>query len=492
MTQTIASHDLPAARPNANRQRLITRMVHLGCGAFHRAHQALYAHELNQQFASDWGISVVNLRPSGKVLIAALNHQDRLYTVAEKGAQTTQLKIVGAITQALHPQIDGVNTIVEAMAHPQTAIVSLTVTEKGYCTDAASGELDLNHPQIKADLAHPQAPVSAIGYLVEALARRRERGLPGFSIMSCDNLRNNGQVARAAVIGLARARDSELAEWIVRQVTFPGTMVDRIVPAATPQTLAEIAQALGVNDPCAIACEPFRQWVIEDNFVNGRPAWEQVGVQLVTDVAPFEHMKLRMLNGSHSFLAYLGYLAGYQTIADTMADPAWRRAVLALMIDEQAPTLTMPPGTDLAHYSRQLIARFSNPALRHLTGQIAMDGSQKLPQRLLDSVRQHLARGSAWRHLALGIAGWMRYVAGIDEQGKAIEVVDPLLNEIQRVNQQYQDVARVAGLLAIPAIFGRDLPANGQFVEAVTQAYQRLSTQGAQAAVAALSHEANV
>ncbi len=422
MEQNIATAQVSVARPNWDKSRLVSRIVHLGCGAFHRAHQALFTHHLLEKSDSDWGISEVNLMPGNDArLIANLKAQNLLYTVAERGAESTELKIIGSMKEALHPEFDGHAGILAAMARPETAIVSLTVTEKGYCTDPASGELDVNNPLIQNDLAHPQQPKSAIGYIVEALNMRREQGLKAFTVLSCDNVRENGHVAKAAVLGLAKARDAALAAWIADNVTFPCTMVDRIVPAATEETLQLVADQLGVYDPCAIACEPFRQWVIEDNFVNGRPDWDTVGAQFVADVVPFEMMKLRMLNGSHSFLAYLGYLGGYDTIADTMTNPAYRRAALALMLDEQAPTLSMPEGTDLEGYANLLIARFTNPSLKHRTWQIAMDGSQKLPQRLLDPVRLHLQQGDDYRRLTLGVAGWMRYVGGIDEQGKTID-----------------------------------------------------------------------
>ena len=253
----------------------------------------------------------------------------------------------------------------------------------------------------------------------------------------------------------------------------------------------KLYKMFGINaelliDPCAIACEPFRQWVIEDNFVNGRPDWDKVGAQFVADVVPFEMMKLRMLNGSHSFLAYLGYLGGYETIADTMTNPDYRKAAFALMMQEQAPTLSMPEGTDLNAYATLLIERFSNPSLRHRTWQIAMDGSQKLPQRLLDPVRLHLQNGGSWRHLALGVAGWMRYTQGVDEQGNAIDVVDPMLAEFQKINAQYQGADRVKALLGLSGIFADDLPQNADFVGAVTAAYQQLCERGARECVAAL------
>ncbi|OKV30443.1 fructuronate reductase [Escherichia coli] len=484
---TIVDSNLPVARPSWEHSRLESRIVHLGCGAFHRAHQALYTHHLLESTDSDWGICEVNLMPGNdRVLIENLKKQQLLYTVAEKGAESTELKIIGSMKEALHPEIDGCEGILNAMARPQTAIVSLTVTEKGYCADAASGQLDLNNPLIKHDLENPTAPKSAIGYIVEALRLRREKGLKAFTVMSCDNVRENGHVAKVAVLGLAQARDPQLAAWIEENVTFPCTMVDRIVPAATPETLQEIADQLGVDDPCAIACEPFRQWVIEDNFVNGRPDWDKVGAQFVADVVPFEMMKLRMLNGSHSFLAYLGYLGGYETIADTMTNPDYLKAAFSLMMQEQAPTLSMPEGTDLNAYATLLIERFSNPSLRHRTWQIAMDGSQKLPQRLLDPVRLHLQNGGSWRHLALGVAGWMRYTQGVDEQGNAIDVVDPMLAEFQKVNAQYQGADRVKALLGLSGIFADDLPQNADFVGAVTAAYQQLCERGARECVAAL------
>ncbi|HRM39379.1 MAG TPA: fructuronate reductase, partial [Escherichia coli] len=249
---TIVDSNLPVARPSWVHSRLESRIVHLGCGAFHRAHQALYTHHLLESTDSDWGICEVNLMPGNdRVLIENLKKQQLLYTVAEKGAESTELKIIGSMKEALHPEIDGCEGILNAMARPQTAIVSLTVTEKGYCADAASGQLDLNNPLIKHDLENPTAPKSAIGYIVEALRLRREKGLKAFTVMSCDNVRENGHVAKVAVLGLAQARDPQLAAWIEENVTFPCTMVDRIVPAATPETLQEIADQLGVYDPCA-------------------------------------------------------------------------------------------------------------------------------------------------------------------------------------------------------------------------------------------------
>ncbi|EPZ5491957.1 TPA: mannitol dehydrogenase family protein [Citrobacter freundii] len=472
-----------ATLPDYDRNRLIPRIVHLGFGAFHRAHQGVYADILAAEHNSDWGYCEVNLI-GGEQQIADLKQQDNLYTVAEMSADAWTARVVGVVKKALHAQVDGLESVLAAMCEPQVAIVSLTITEKGYCHSPATGQLMLDHPLIVADLQNPHQPKSAPGVVVEALARRKAAGIAAFTVMSCDNMPENGHVMRNVVIAYARAVDADLAAWIEQNVTFPSTMVDRIVPAVTADTLDKIENLTGVRDPAGVACEPFRQWVIEDNFVAGRPQWEKAGAELVSDVIPFEEMKLRMLNGSHSFLAYLGYLAGYQHINDCMADENYRVAARALMLNEQAPTLKVQ-GVDLARYADLLIERYSNPALRHRTWQIAMDGSQKLPQRMLDSVRWHLANNSHFDLLALGVAGWMRYVGGVDEQGNAIEVNDPLLPVIQQaVQNSAEGESRVEALLGIDAIFGNELPQVALFTQAVKEAYKALLAEGAKATVA--------
>ena len=289
-------------------------------------------------------------------------------------------------------------------------------------------------------------------------------------------------MVKNAVLGMAEKRAAELAAWIHQHVSFPGTMVDRIVPAATEESLDEITRELGVADPCAISCEPFIQWVIEDNFVAGRPQWEVAGVQMVDDVLPWEQMKLRMLNGSHSFLAYLGYLAGFQHISDCMQDSAFREAAYRLMMNEQAPTLRIT-NVDLSRYAASLIERFANPALKHRTWQIAMDGSQKLPQRMLEGIREHLARGSDWPLLALGVAGWMRYVSGVDDAGATIDIRDPLSEKIRLLVESSSDAERVSALLSLQEVFGTDLVKNPLFVQAIEQAWRRIAQHGAHQAV---------
>jgi len=467
--------------PNYDRSALRTRIVHIGFGAFHRAHQALCSDLLASDHHSDWGICEVNLN-SGE-LITALRAQSLLYSVTEMTDDSLSTRVIGVVTHALHAQGDGIDAVIEAMSQPDVAIISMTVTEKGYCHQPASGQLNLQHPSIQHDISQPDTPVSLPGLIVAAIKRRRQRGLAPFSVMSCDNMPENGQVTRQVVMQLAQQQDAALAKYIAEHIAFPSTMVDRIVPAMTPETLSTLSDKLGCRDEVAVVCEPFFQWVIEDNFVSGRPAWEKAGAELVADVLPFEQMKLRMLNGSHSFLAYLGYLAGYQHISDCMADENYLIAARRLMLAEQAPTLTITQ-VDLPAYADSLITRYQNRAIKHRTYQIASDGSQKLPQRWLDSIRWHLNNGSDFDLLALGVAGWMRYVSGVDEQGAAIIINDPLKEQLaQCVASTPDGPARVQALLALEAIFGRDLAASPLVAARIGEFYHQLQTQGARETV---------
>lgn len=484
MVNTISNTSLNpnVITPSFDRSTLKTRIVHIGFGAFHRAHQGLYTSEMIEKTGSDWGICEINL--FGGQLIQQLRDQDHLYSVLEKNTDSTVCKISKSVVESVHPNLDGKQAVLNKLAEPQVAIVSMTITEKGYCADLSSGRLDLNNPLIAADLADPKNPSSAIGYIVEALRMRKAASIAPFTVMSCDNIQENSHVAKQVILDYANTLDTELGAWIESNVTFPCTMVDRIVPAITDQSLAEIAENLGVEDLCGIICEPFRQWVIEDNFVNGRPEWDAVGATFVADVVPFENMKLRMLNGSHSFLAYLGYLAGYRYIYQTMADDAFRQAAYQLMTTEQATTLSMPEGTDLTEYANLLISRFSNTSVKHETWQIATDGSQKLPQRFCESLRFHLKNQTPITWLVLGLAGWMVYVGEKDERGEEIIVNDPMLGQIRSAYQNTttaQDI--VVSLLGLNQIFGRDLIDNKPFVEQLITAVDELKTLGAKALI---------
>jgi fructuronate reductase len=461
------------------RQDLCCGIVHVGVGAFHRAHQAVYTELALEHAFGPWGICGVSLRrPEIRDRLAP---QDGLYTVAERDT-AVRLQVIGCLKQLLVAPEDPA-AVIERIAAPATAIVSLTVTEKGYCHDPASGRLDWSHADIRHDVAEPDRPASAVGMLVAGLARRRERRVAPPTIMSCDNLPANGQTLRGLVIALAARRDEALARWIEAEVAFPCSMVDRIVPATTAADIVRIGQALGVHDAAPVVCEPFRQWVIEDRFAGPRPAWELAGAELVAKVGPYEEMKLRLLNGSHSAIAYLGCLAGFEHVFDVMAEPDFVTFVREMMA-EATPTLHVPG--DLAAYQAALIARFANPSLAHRTSQIAMDGSQKLPQRLLGTIRERLCAGAPIDRLSLAVAAWIRYASGRDEQGRAIEVADPLAGRLAAIGAAAgsDPVALARGFFELGEVFGTDLPRDERFTAAVTGWLASLLARGARATVA--------
>ncbi len=446
-------------------------IVHFGPGAFFRAFNAVYTAE-----AGGWGITAVSLQsPTAR---DQLMPHDGVYTAVTLAPEGPQYRVIESINAVLVAPEDP-EAVLAAMNDPRVHIVSLTVTEKGYCHEPATGRLRLDDPGIAADLANPSQPRTAPGFLVEALARRRTSGAEPFTVLTCDNLPHNGRLARGVVLDFARARDAGLADWIATNVHFPATMVDRITPATTPADVAALRAAQNYDDPGCVMHEPFRQWVIEE-FSGPRPSWERVGAQIVQDVAPFETMKLRCLNGTHSALAYLGYLAGHETIADAVADAPFAALCRHLWDHEILPTLATPEGEDLPAYTRALLARYGNPAIRHRTWQIAMDGSQKLPQRLLGTVADNLAAGRPIPGLALAVAGWMRYVGGIYEKGELIEVKDPLATRLRvAVDSAATPAAKVAALLAIADVFPATLANDETFCTAVTSAYQSLCDKGA-------------
>jgi fructuronate reductase len=371
--------------------------------------------------------------------------------------------------------------VVAAMAHPDVKLVSLTVTEKGYCHEPATGALNLDHPDIQHDLKNPDTPKSAVGFIVAALDQRKQAGHKAFTVLSCDNLPSNGRLVRGIVLEFAAQVSTELRDWIAETATFPATMVDRITPATTEADVAALQSAEGYFDPACVVHERFRQWVIEDNFVDGRPAWDSVGAQMVASVEAHELMKLRCLNGTHSTLAYLGYLAGHDTIADCVADAPFAELCETLWRDEIIPVLDVPEGEDLNQYCAKLMVRYRDAAIRHRTWQIAMDGSQKLPQRILGTIRDNLGRGVVPRGLCLAVAGWMRYVGGVDERGAPIDVRDPLAQRLKQVSDGAQD--KVSALLAVEEVFGQDLPRDDRFTAEVSAAYDHLVRRGAREAV---------
>ena len=447
------------------------RILHLGFGAFARAHPMVYLHHGLTVAGGDWGVVAARLN-SGVAALDALDAADGRYHVAEADGDTVTLREIGLLRGSCHPVRDGTDALPALIASPQMSLILLTITEKGYCT--RDGTLDFDHPGVKSDLAGG-APSTAIGVIVSGLGRRRAAGLSGLTILSCDNQPHNGVLTRAAVLGFAEAHDPALAAWIAAHVRFPSSMVDRIVPAMTDDSRATVQNALGRPDPNAILCEPFRQWVIEDDFVGPPPPFADGGAVLVKDVRPFEEMKLRLLNGAHTTLAWTGQLLGYETVADCMADAGLRDLLRRLMLAEQAPTLQLPAGVRIADYADDLLLRFENTRLRHRLAQIATDSSQKMPQRLFAPVAANIAAGRPWSVSALAIAAWiqgLRSLAPID---------DPRQQELHRA---VQAVDPVAAVLSLPSLAPADLAANDIFMAGVQRAFARVEVD-LKAAVAA-------
>lgn len=485
---------LPAAvtRPAYDRKALKTGIVHLGIGAFMRAHLAAATEAAIAAGDLRWGILGVSLRqPDTR---DALAPQDGLYTLAirdadAQGQPRQRLQVIGAVRELLVAP-DNPQSVLDAIAAADTRIVSLTVTEKGYCHDPATGALRLDHPDIVHDLAHPATPRSAIGLLVCGLQLRLARGHGPLTLMSLDNLPANGRVLRGAVLRFAEVVDPALAQRIAAECRFPCSMVDRIVPRTTDADRAAVSQALGCEDRWPVMGEPFFDWAVEDHFAADRPDWSLGGARFVEDAEPFERLKLRMVNGTHSSIAYLGAMAGWQTVDTAIAQPALREHIEALMRDEIEPTLAELPGLDLARYRTDLLARYANPALAHRTQQIAMDGSQKLPQRLLGTVRDRLAQGLPVPRMALGIAAWMHYLRGVDEQGNAYAIDDPHAAALTALNQrslaQGASTEAVQAMLSYTPVFG-DLAGNAPLATALLSAVQSLQTHGVLATLQAVN-----
>jgi fructuronate reductase len=431
-----------------------TGIVHLGLGAFFRAFGCPFISDAMATGGGDWGITGVSLRNPD--VRDALRDQGWAYTAVSVGADAETPRVIEVLNDVLVAPENPL-AVVQAMADTDVRIVTLTVTEKGYCHIPATGKLDHSHPDIVHDLENP-LPRSAIGFIVSALAERMRAGARPFTVLTCDNLPQNGLLVRGLVLEFAGLVDPKLQDWIAKNTCFPCTMVDRITPATTADDIARIAEMTGLYDAAPVVHEPFGQWVVEDNFVDDRrPDLAAAGVELVEDVSRHEDMKLRMLNGTHSALAYAGYLAGHETISQTVTDPVMDKFVRGLW-GEIIPSVAAPSGVDLQEYATSLFARYSNPNIQHRTWQIAMDGSQKLPQRLLGTVRDAFDADRETPLLCLAIAAWMSYVRGVDEAGNAIDVRDPLAEKLRALadNANGSDEA-VAALLGVRAVFPEDL-----------------------------------
>lgn len=487
----LASVPINVRRPNFNPQLLRPGILHLGCGAFHRAHQALLTQRaINADIGRGLGMEAKPLPPWGIVSASlrtpttarALQRQGGLYTVLERGPLGTQVEVVGTLRQVIFVPEDRA-ALNACFADPAVRIVTLTVTNSGYHIDSATGRLDARHPDIVADLCMV-VPSSAIGVLVKGLALRRTRGIAPPVVLSCDNIIANGRTVRQACVDYAALQSDSLSQWIGANVQFPSTMVDRIVPVASDDDHEDAAAALGLIDAAPVSAEPYCQWVIE-HFDGPRPSWEAAGAEMVTDVSPWETTKLRLLNGGHLAMACLGLLAGFQTVAQTVADPDFAAFALRFMLDEQKPTLPPSPH-DVDSYAHDLLARWRNPGIAHQLERICRDGSSKLPARLLAPLRQNLQDHRPTPCTFLAIAAWMRCVSGLTETGRPMLVRDQLSARLRPlIRQAAGDGARLVDIfLDVPEVFAGDLARHATVRLELQRAMALLQHRGARQAMA--------
>ncbi|MBY8859497.1 mannitol dehydrogenase family protein [Nocardia sp. CA2R105] len=468
-----------------DRSGLTAGIVHFGVGGFHRAHQAMYIDRLLARGGSkEWAICGVGVLPGDRRMRDVLAAQDGQYTLSVVGADGVwDTRVIGSITEYLYAP-DDPEAVLAKLADPATRIVSLTITEGGYGIDATTGEFDAAEPSVAADLAPDAVPRTVFGLVVEALARRRAAGIAPFTVMSCDNIQGNGEVARRVFGTFARLRDADLGEWIDREVSFPNSMVDRITPVTPPEAEAEVLRRTGITDWWPVITEPFTQWVLEDSFTLGRPAYEEVGVQVVEDVTPYELMKLRLLNAGHQGIAYFGHLCGYRMVHDAARDPLFDRFLMRYMDFEATPTLRPVPGVDLDSYKRTLIERFGNPAIGDTIARLCAESSDRIPKWVLPVIRERLAAGGEIDCAAAIVASWARYAEGVDEQGEPIEVVDRLRDRLVPLAQRQR--TDPTAFLCDRSVFG-DLIDEPRFVRPYLAALESLHTKGARATLADLA-----
>jgi len=471
--------------PSYDRSRVTVGIVHFGVGGFHRAHQAMYIDQLMEQGkALDWGICGVGVMPFDLKMKEAMQSQDCLYTLVEKAPDGSWTpRIIGSIVQYLYAP-DDPDAVIEKMADPATRIVSLTVTEGGYNFHPVTGKFDDTNPAVQADLVPGAVPTTTFGLITEALVRRRARGIEPFTVMSCDNIQGNGHMAQEVFTAFARLRDPELGEWVEGNVLFPNSMVDRITPVTTDDDRTQISERFGVEDAWPVVCEPFTQWALEDKFSSGRPPLQDVGVQVVPDVMPYELMKLRLLNASHQALCYFGYLAGYRLVHEVAQDQLFANFLLDYMNREATPTLAPVPGIDLDTYKLQLIERFSNSAVRDTVARLCAESSDRIPKWLLPVIRENLAADRDVTLSAAVVASWARYAEGVDEQGEPIKVVDRLADSLVEIAAQQRDDH--LAFVKNRELFG-DLATEPAFTEPYLNTLDSLHSNGARATLEALA-----
>ncbi len=476
--ENLSSLDPAVARPGYDRDRVRVGIVHIGVGGFHRAHQAMYLDTLmNQGQALDWGICGVGVLASDSAMRDAMQAQNCLYTLVVKHPDGTfEPRVIGSMVQYLFAP-DDPDAVLERMTDPATRIVSLTVTEGGYNVDPVTGEFARDHPDVVHDLQPGAVPRTTFGLVTQALLRRRDRGVEPFTVLSCDNLPGNGDVARNSFTAFARLCDPELGAWMEREVRFPNGMVDRITPVTTDEDRDEVATRFGVLDRWPVVCEPFTQWVLQDSSAP-RPPLEEVGVQMVRDVEPYELMKLRLLNASHQALCYFGYLAGYRLVHEVCQDELFARFLVAYMDAEATPTLEPVPGIDLVAYKANLIRRFSNAQVRDTVARLCAESSDRIPQWVLPVARHNLQHGRSVRLAAAVVASWARYAEGIDEAGEQIVVVDRLRDTLVVAAREQRSDA--LAFLRNRELFA-DLVEDERFTAAYLSALDALHTKGARA-----------
>ena len=480
------------ARPAYDRSQVTEGIVHFGVGGFHRAHEAMYVDALmNDGKALGFGIVGVGTMPQDTRMRDTLNGQDGLYTLMVKHPDgRREPRVIGSILRFLHA-VDDPGAVLAVMRAASTRIVSLTITEGGYLFHPSTGEFDADHPLIQPDLSKGATPTTPFGFIVEALRLRREDGTAPFTVMSCDNIPGNGDVAKKMIVAFARLKDADLASWIESSVRFPNSMVDRITPVTTPKDIQALQDEFGVEDAWPVVCEPFTQWALEDAFEGGaagRPAFEEVGVQLVPDVEPYELMKLRLLNASHQALCYLGYLSGYRYAHEVCQDPLFVQFLLAYMDREATPTLHDLPGVDLTAYKHQLIERFANPEVRDTLARLCAESSDRIPKWLVPVIRTNLEKGGEIERSALVVASWARYAEGVDEQGQPIEVVDQLRDRVMAAAARQND--EPLAFVRDEQLFG-DLASNERFAEAYTRWLESLHQAGARSTLERLAGTAD-
>jgi mannitol 2-dehydrogenase len=474
--------DLPAsvAAPRYDRTGLRPGIVHIGCGNFHRAHMAVYLDDLFALGRSqDWAIIGAGVRAGDAKMRAALAEQDYMSSVIELSPGNLSARLIGAMVDFV-PVEDGNGALIAAMSDPAIRIVSLTVTEGGYFTDPNTGTFSPDHDDIRHDAAHPEAPRTAFGAIARALHNRRKAGVPPFTVMCCDNLPHNGHVTHDAVVGVARQVDAELADWISATVAFPNAMVDRITPATGPREIG-LAKTFGIDDAAPVTCEPFRQWVMEDKFPQGRPELEAVGVTFTDRVDLFEMMKIRILNGGHAIIAYPGGLAGIELVGEAMADGQIRSFLDTVLTTEVLPIVPPVPGTDLMDYKSLIVSRFSNPEIADTIRRLCLDGSNRQPKFIIPSIRDALSKGTPCEGLILLSAMWCRYCAGADEAGQTIAPNDPnwdMLTERAKAAK-----ANPAAWLSLSTVYG-DLAENAEFAAKFATALKTVWDKGSRAAMA--------